>query len=68
VRSSWSGTVGSRGATSLPLLLAVAGCVVHAGIILFDLGYEFDFTALVLVGVAGLFYYSGVLLAHAERN
>ena len=42
--------------------------LVHAGIIAFNLGYEFDFTALVLVGVAGLFYYNGVLLAHAERN
>ena len=68
MRSSWSGTIGSRGASSLPLLLAVAGCVVHAGIVAFDLGYGFDVTALVLVGVAGLFYYSGVLLAHAERN
>ena len=42
--------------------------LVHAGIIAFNLGYEFDFTALILVGVAGLFYYSGVLLTHAERN
>jgi uncharacterized membrane protein len=42
--------------------------LVNAGIIAFDLGYEFDFTALILVGVAGLFYYSGVLLTHAERN
>jgi uncharacterized membrane protein len=42
--------------------------VVHAGIIAFNLGYEFDFTAFVLVGAAGLFYYIGVLLTHAERN
>ena len=42
--------------------------LVHTGIIAFNLGYEFDFTALILVGVAGLFYYSGVLLTHAERN
>ncbi|MFC6942586.1 SdpI family protein [Salinirubellus sp. GCM10025818] len=42
--------------------------LVHAGIIAFNLGYEFDFTALILVGVTGLFYYSGVLLTHAERN
>ncbi|KAB1192682.1 DUF1648 domain-containing protein [Haloferax sp. MBLA0076] len=42
--------------------------VLHAGIIAFNLGYEFDFTALVLVAAAGLFYYVGVLVAHAERN
>lgn len=42
--------------------------LVHAGIVAFNLGYEFDFTALILVGVAGLFYYSGVLLSHAEQN
>jgi uncharacterized membrane protein len=42
--------------------------LVHAGIIAFNLGYEFDFTILILLGVAGLFYYSGVLLTHAERN
>jgi uncharacterized membrane protein len=42
--------------------------VVHAGILAFNLGYEFDFTYLILVAVAGLFYYSGVLLAHAEPN
>ncbi|MFB6172482.1 MAG: SdpI family protein [Haloarculaceae archaeon] len=42
--------------------------VVHGGIIAFNLGYEFDFTLLVLVAVAGLFYYVGVLLTHAERN
>jgi len=42
--------------------------VVHGGVIAFNLGYEFDFTLLVLVAVAGLFYYVGVLLEHAERN
>lgn len=42
--------------------------VVHAGIIAFNLGYEFDFTTFVLIGVAGLFYYIGVLLTHAKRN
>ena len=42
--------------------------VVHAGIVAFNLGYEFDFTYLILVAVAGLFYYSGVVLTHAEQN
>jgi len=42
--------------------------VIHAGVIAFNLGYEFDFTLLVLAAVAGLFYYVGVLLTHAERN
>ncbi|MFA9516874.1 SdpI family protein [Halopenitus sp. H-Gu1] len=42
--------------------------VIHGGVIAFNLGYEFDFTLLVLTAVAGLFYYVGVLLTHAERN
>jgi len=42
--------------------------VIHGGVIAFNLGYEFDFTLLVLAAVAGLFYYVGVLLTHAERN
>lgn len=42
--------------------------VLHGGIIAFNLGYEFDFTLLVLGGLAGLFYYVGILLTHAERN
>jgi len=42
--------------------------VLHAGVLVFNLGYAFDFTALVLAGVAGLFYYAGVLLTHARRN
>lgn len=42
--------------------------LLHAGIIAFNLGYTFDFTALILVAVAGLFYYVGVLLTRAERN
>ena len=41
---------------------------VHVGVVAFNLGYEFDFTLLVLVAVAGLFYYVGVLLTHAERT
>jgi len=42
--------------------------LVHTGIVAFNLGYEFDFVALVLLGVAGLFYYVGVLLEQAGRN
>ena len=42
--------------------------LVHAGIVAFNLGYEFDFTVLILIGIAGLFYYSGVVLLHAEQN
>jgi len=42
--------------------------LVHVGIITFNLGYEFDFTALIMFGAAGLFYYAGVFLPHAERN
>lgn len=41
---------------------------IHGGIIAFNLGYEFDFTLLVVVLVAGLFVYVGILLRHAERN
>ena len=42
--------------------------LVHVGIIAFNLGYEFDFTALILFGAAVLFYYVGVFLPHAEPN
>ncbi|MFC7203794.1 SdpI family protein [Haloferax namakaokahaiae] len=42
--------------------------VIHAGTIAYNLGYVFDFTALVVAAVAVLFYYAGVLLTHAERN
>jgi uncharacterized membrane protein len=42
--------------------------LVHAGIVVFNLGYEFDFTALILAGVAGMFYYIGVLLEEARQN
>ncbi|QFU81754.1 SdpI family protein [Natronorubrum aibiense] len=42
--------------------------LLHVGIIAFNLGYEFDFTYLVLVGSAGLFYYCGILLTRAKRN
>ncbi|WP_435365278.1 SdpI family protein [Haloarchaeobius sp. DYHT-AS-18] len=42
--------------------------VIHAGILAFNLGYEFDFTLFILAAVAGLFYYIGILLGHTERN
>ncbi|ODR81253.1 hypothetical protein BG842_05310 [Haladaptatus sp. W1] len=42
--------------------------VLHAGIVAFNLGYEFDFTYLILAAAAGLLYYSGVLVTHAKRN
>jgi uncharacterized membrane protein len=48
--------------------LAAFMTVLHGGIVAFNLGYEFDFTLLVLALVAILFYLVGVLLAHAERN
>ncbi|REA02723.1 hypothetical protein DEQ92_13135 [Haloferax sp. Atlit-6N] len=50
------------------VIFTVYMSVVHVGIVAFNLGYEFDFTSLILVAVAGLFYYSGVVLAHAEQN
>jgi len=42
--------------------------VLHAGIVAFNLGYEFDMTLFVLAGVAALFYYVGILLENAQRN
>ncbi|MCU4975069.1 SdpI family protein [Halobacteria archaeon AArc-m2/3/4] len=42
--------------------------LIHAGIIAFNLGYEFDFLYLILFGVAGLFYYCGIVLSHAKQN
>ena len=50
------------------VLFAAFMTVLHGGIVAFNLGYEFDFTLLVLAAVAGLFYYVGVLLTHAEQN
>jgi uncharacterized membrane protein len=41
---------------------------VHAGMIAFNLGYEFPFTSLVVLGTALLLYYVGALLSRAERN
>jgi len=40
----------------------------HVGVIAFNLGFRFDFTAFVLAGVAVLFYAVGELLSHARRN
>jgi uncharacterized membrane protein len=50
------------------VVFAVFMTAIHAGIIAFNLGYVFDFTLLVLVLVAGLLFYVGILLSHAKRN
>lgn len=50
------------------VLLSAFLFLLHVGVVAFNLGYRFDVAALVLVGVAGLLYYAGVLLAHAEQN
>ncbi|WP_338729146.1 SdpI family protein [Haladaptatus sp. DJG-WS-42] len=52
------------------LVVIITGFIalVHVGVIAFNLGYEFDFTLLILAAVAFLFYYIGILLTHAERN
>nr|WP_254529238.1 SdpI family protein [Natrinema gelatinilyticum] len=42
--------------------------IVHAGIIAFNLGYEFDVVRLILGAVAGLFYAVGTLLPRAKSN
>lgn len=42
--------------------------VIHGGIIVFNLGYEFDFTHLILAAVAGLIYLVDIVLTYAERN
>ncbi|WP_440766907.1 SdpI family protein [Natronorubrum sp. DTA7] len=42
--------------------------LVHAGILAFNLGYEFHFVHLLLAGVALLFYYTGVILTKSKRN
>ena len=42
--------------------------ILHAGILAFNLGYEFDFLVLIVGGLALLFFYVGVLLENAERN
>jgi len=50
------------------VLFAAFMTAIHGGIVAFNLGYEFDFTLLVLAAVAGLFYYVGGLLTKAEQN
>lgn len=50
------------------IVLIVFLSLLHAGILAFNLGYEFPFVHLVVVGVALLFYYVGIVLAVAERN
>lgn len=50
------------------VVLAVYLSGIHLGIIGFNLGYEFEFTLLVLAGMAALFYYLGIVFDHAERN
>jgi len=52
----------------LIVLLAAFVLVLHVGTLLFNLGYRFAFVSLVVVCVAGLFYYVGVVLEHAEPN
>jgi uncharacterized membrane protein len=42
--------------------------LIHTGIIAFNLGYEFNFVYLILLGMAGLFYYCGIVLTHAKQN
>jgi uncharacterized membrane protein len=50
------------------VVLSVFLSGVHLGVVAFNLGYEFDFTLLMLAGMAALFYYIGIVLDHAERN
>lgn len=40
----------------------------HTGIVAFNLGYEFDFTLLIVGLLVVLFYYVGVLVSNAKRN
>lgn len=42
--------------------------LMHAGILAFNLGYEFPFLSLILAGTALLLYYTGIVLDHAKRN
>jgi uncharacterized membrane protein len=42
--------------------------VVHAGILAFNLGYEFPFTSLIVAAVSLLVYYVGAVLPRTERN
>ena len=42
--------------------------VVHAGILAYNLGYEFPFTSVVVAAVSLLVYYVGAVLPRTERN
>ena len=42
--------------------------VVHAGVLAFNLGYEFPFTSLLVAGVSLFVYYLGAVLPRTERN
>ncbi|WP_436346329.1 SdpI family protein [Natronorubrum sp. FCH18a] len=42
--------------------------VIHVGIIAFNLGYEFDFVALLVGSLAPLFYFVGFVLENAKQN
>ena len=41
---------------------------IHAGVLLFNLGYEFPFIQALIPGFALVFYYAGIVLEKAERN
>lgn len=42
--------------------------LIHVGVLAFNLGYEFPFTHLILLGTSLLLYFVGALLVRAERN
>ncbi|WP_440772343.1 SdpI family protein [Natronorubrum sp. DTA28] len=42
--------------------------VIHVGIIAFNLGYQFDFVALIVASLAPLFYFVGIVLENAKQN
>jgi len=42
--------------------------LLHAGVLAYNLGYEFEFLRLVAVGVGLLYYFVGRVVARAERN
>ncbi len=50
------------------VVVAAYMTLLHVGMVAFNLGYEFDFTLLVLAGMVPLFYYVGVVLEQAKRN
>lgn len=50
------------------VLFSVYMTVVHLGVIAFNLGYDFEFSALILVGIGVLFGYMGILFPKAQRN